>query len=638
MTEGTKATVSGTSSRASLTSSKPRRDGEGLAASANERRWEDRDFRVYSALLLVAAWFGVAAGLLEGITRSLLRGVSGFVYLNSPDILWIAPAFNLTFFAGIAAAVCVPLYLWAAAPSAALVAAFFAWIAFSGLLLTLGKMSQSASLILSLGIAWQIGRRLQGREQQLLSFLRRTLLPLLIATAAIGAAGARWDGWHERSLLQALPAARAGAPNLLFITLDTLRADHLSSYGYERHTTPNIDRLARQGVLFERAIANSSWTLPSHASLFTGRLPHEHQADWLDPLDGTYPTVAEVLAAQGYATAAFAANTTYVTPEWGLARGFTRFDVYGSSLADDIGRTLYGKKLALNVLPRVGYFDIPGRKQAWQVNREFFGWMDGNNKERPFFAFLNYLDVHDPYLPVGADEAKLSERVPRGDLVNFQFQPSVFRRRPTLTAQEIETEVNGYDACLAYLDAQLGQLFEELAARGLEQNTLIVLTADHGEAFGNHDLFGHGNSLYIETLHVPLIFVWPGHVPAGKRIASTVSLHRLPATVLDLFGRAASPPFPGTSLAALWSSDGSDPPGDAVVSEVSPGRFKEGPPSYPTTSGWLKSVVTDRWHLIRSQSGRTELYAWGDDREEARDLATTPAGQAVIPEIERLLP
>jgi arylsulfatase A-like enzyme len=223
--------------------------------------------------------------------------------------------------------------------------------------------------------------------------------------------------------------------------------------------------------------------------------------------------------------------------------------------------------------------------------------------------------------------------IARGDVINFQFQPHVFRRKATLTAAEIQQEINGYDACLEYLDAQMGALFAELTKRGLDTNTLIIVTSDHGEAFGNHDLFGHGNSLYIETLRVPLILSWPGHIPAGERLAPTVSLHRIPATILDLFALPAT--FPGTSLAALWSAADRAPQGDSVLSEVSPGRFREGPPSYPTTSGRLRSVVTDRWHLLRSDSGSVQLFAWREDPEEARDRATTAEGQSVIAELER---
>jgi arylsulfatase A-like enzyme len=419
------------------------------------------------------------------------------------------------------------------------------------------------------------------------------------------------------------------------ITLDTLRADHVSAYGYERQTTPNIDRLAHGGVLFEHAIANSSWTLPSHASLLTGRLPHEHGADWLAPLDATYPTLAEVLAARGYATAAFAANTSYVTPEWGLGRGFSRFEVYGNSISDDVVRTVYGRKLALNLLPRIGYFDIPGRKRAADLNAEFLHWLD-HVADRPFFALLNYFDVHDPYLTAAQYETRFASEASRGDLVNFQFQPNVFRRKPTLSPREIQTEIDAYDGCLAHLDAELGRLFAELAKRGLDERTLVIVTSDHGESFGNLDLFGHGNSLYFETLHVPLILSWPKTIPSGGRVSGLASLHQIPATVMDLFGIGAAP-LPGRSLAKRWTSEGAGVT-DTVLSEVNPGRFKEGPPSYPTSAGGLRSLVTDQWHLILSQSGTAELYAWRADRNETQNLSETPAGQAAILALKRDLP
>jgi arylsulfatase A-like enzyme len=485
-------------------------------------------------------------------------------------------------------------------------------------------------------VAVQVGRWLRGREGVLLSFLRRSLPALVVAALIAGQVGARWDGWRERRLVSGLVAAPQQAPNLLVIVLDTLRADHVSAYGYGRPTTPNIDRLAREGVLFEHALANSSWTLPSHASLLTGRLPHEHGADWLDPLNATYPTLAEVLAARGYVTAAFAANTSYVSPEWGLARGFSRFDVYGNTLADDVVRTVYGRKLALNVLPRLGYFDIPGRKRAADVNAEFLGWLD-RIPDRPFFALLNYFDVHDPYLTATEYELRFAAEVSRGDLVNFQFQPNVFRRKPTLSAGEIQMEIDAYDGCLAYLDAELGRLFAALAARGLGEQTLVVLTSDHGESFGNHDLFGHGNSLYFESLHVPLILFWPRMIPSGVRIAGLASLHQIPATVTDLLGIEAAP-LPGQSLAGRWTAEAGGAVTDAVLSEVSSGRFQEAPPNYPTSAGGLRSLVTDQWHLIVSASGTTELYAWRGDRDEARNLANTPAGQAALPALMREFP
>jgi arylsulfatase A-like enzyme len=590
----------------------------------------------HAGILLAAIWFGLIAGLLEGTIALSLRGVVGFTILVSPDILWIAPLFDCAFFLTIAMGLSASFRLLNKAPDMEVVTGIFSGVTLFGLLLLVGKVHRAAAVLLSLGVAIQVGRWLRGRQQGLLMFLERTLGILLVVALVAGTVGARWVDWREHSLVGRLPQAQAGAPNVLLITLDTLRADHLSSYGYERATSPNIDRLAHGGVLFEHAFANSSWTLPAHASLFTGRLPFEHKADWHTPLDGMYPTLAGVLATKGYLTAAFAANTIYVTPESGLARGFTRFEVYGSSLIDDAMRTAYGKKLAQTVLPRFGYFDVPGRKRASRVNQEFFRWLDGVDG-RPFFAFLNYFDVHDPYVTVVPYQKMFSHDVGHGSLVNSRFQ-SLFRRKPTLTAEEIRREINSYDGALAYLDSQLGALFAELARRGVDKDTLILVTSDHGESFGNHDLFGHGNSLYLETLRVPLIFFWPDKIPAGVRVSEVVSLHRIPSTVMQLLGEASSSSsFPGRSLARLWGPSGDDEPAHPILSELSSGRFKGKAPNYPTADGGLKSLITDRWHFVRSETGHVELYAWHEDRQESRNLAESPATQAVVEEFNRQL-
>jgi arylsulfatase A-like enzyme len=587
--------------------------------------------------ILVGAWFGLAAGILEGITTAFLRGVPGFGIRASLEILWIAPVFSLTLFLLIGSNLVLLAYLLHRPLGLHTSAAVFSGIMAFGLLLLIGKLYQSASLMLSVGIAVAIGRQLCGREQKFLKFVFHSFFFLATVALLLGIIGARWESWRERDFVNSLPEARKHVPNVLIIVLDTARADHLSSYGYERRTTPNIDRLAGGGVLFEYTFANSSWTLPSHASLLTGRLPFEHKADWLDPMDTTYLTLPEVLAKRGYRTAAFSANTAFVTPEWGLARGFSRFEAYGSSLSDNIIRTVYGKKLALSILPRLGYFDIVGRKQASRVNDEFFGWLDEVDGERPFFALLNYFDVHDPYLTTDSYQSKFSAAVTRGNLINFQFQPHTHRRKAALTAHEVQMEIDSYDGCLAYLDSQVGLLFSELGRRGLDKNTLVIVTSDHGESFGNHDLFGHGNSLYLETLHVPLILFWPGKIPVGVRVPQIVSLHQIPSTVTELIGESSTS-FPGNSLVRFWSGAADQGLMAPILSEVNPGRFKGGPPNYPTADGGgLKSLITKQWHLILSESGSAELYAWRQDRREVNNLAETFAGRAAVKGLKRQL-
>lgn len=586
--------------------------------------------------LLVAVWFGLAAGLLEAIAATLLKGAPGFAVRVSPEILWVAPALNLSLFLLITAGLLALLGLAGRTTDAKFLAGMFSGATLFSLLLLLGIMHQVAALILSLGVAVQTARSLRGREGRAIKLFRRSVAYLIAIAVFLAAGGAIWNGWRESRSIAKLPPSRAGAPNLLLITLDTLRADHLPSYGYERHTGPNIDRLAEGGALFESAFSTSSWTLPAHASMFTGRLPSEHKADWTEPLDGRYPTLAEALAAQGYRTGAFSANTSYVAPEWGLARGFSRFEAYGNSIVADAATTIYGKKLAVNLLPRLGYNDIPGRKRASEVNRQLLDWLSQSDSQ-PFFAFLNYFDLHDPYLTVAPYETQFSEKVTRGELINFQFQAGSFRRKPVLTPEEIQTEIDSYDGCLAYLDAQLGELLAELARRGMDKNTLVVVTSDHGEAFGNHDLFGHGNSLYVETLHVPLIFYWPGKISPGARHSQIVSLDQIPSTVMGLMDESSSMSFPGESLAGLLTGKSDKITADAVVSEVSPGRFKASAPNYPSTGGGLKSVLTGEWHLIICESGRTELYRWRNDRQEADNRADEPEAHDIIEQLKRYL-
>src|SRR6202030_2172864 len=204
--------------------------------------------------------------------------------------------------------------------------------------------------------------------------------------------------WLREDILTAeLSTAPQGSPNILVIVVDTLRADHLSTCGYVRATIPNLDRIAKQGVLFENAYSASSWTLPSHATMLTGRYPHEHGAD-LSYYDGRYPTIAQVLRGEGYRTGAFSANLLYFCRTRGFGAGFLHFEDFFGSWADIVSHTLYGREFNKHVTLPLGYKDIPGRKRAADVNREFLRWVDRATGKR-FFAFLNYFDVHDPFFP-----------------------------------------------------------------------------------------------------------------------------------------------------------------------------------------------------------------------------------------------
>ncbi len=412
---------------------------------------------------------------------------------------------------------------------------------------------------------------------------------------------------------------------MLLIVLDTVRAQNLSLYGYARSTTPELEQLAKAGVVFERALSTSPWTLPSHVSMFTGRFPHEVSADWLTPLDSTYPTLAEVFSASGYVTAGFVANLLYCTYETGLNRGFIHYEDYPISL----GMIIQSSWLARLTID-VGLQKITDnrqklvRKSAAELNEDFLRWLSQKD-QRPFFVFLNYFDAHAPYLPPKPFDTQFGPK---------RAWPAPPRR--TWSPQEIQVAIDAYDGSIAYLDYHLGLLFGELQKRDLLKNTLVIIMSDHGEQFGEHGLFDHGNSLYRPLLHVPLFIAFPSRVPEDIRVHEPVSLRDLPATVMDLVKFEDGPQFPGDSLARYWNGS-HDPSSLAtlLLSEVSKGiNVGEW---QPVSKGDMKSLVVNGLHYIKNGDGREELYDFEIDMNEERNLASSDEGRRVLAEFRLFL-
>jgi arylsulfatase A-like enzyme len=402
--------------------------------------------------------------------------------------------------------------------------------------------------------------------------------------------------------------------------VDTLRADHLSSYGYHRPTSPRLDALAQQGVLFETAIATSSWTLPSHVSLVTGRYAYENPARG-SPLDPSLPTIAEAFRARGYRTGAFSANTFFFSRQVGFGRGFIRFEDYFHSWADRAARTLYGRKVSQYLLQRLGFEDIPGRKLAEHVTAGTLDWIADD--PRPFFVMLNYFDTHDPYLPPQPWRNKFSRQPNPGGVLNS----FLLRYYPEMSPEQLQGEIDAYDGALAYVDDQIGRLLDALAQQGRLENTIVVITSDHGEMLGEHELFLHRNCLYREAIHVPLILRWPGRLPAGARIAQPVSIASLPATLMELVG-AENAAFPGPSLAPLWQlplpvANWPDPLAELAQFPFEPVKRE------PAYHGAMQSLVSPAWHYIEHEKFGPELFHWENDRAQTHNLAVTPEGRPV---------
>ncbi|HXE57982.1 MAG TPA: sulfatase [Gemmatimonadales bacterium] len=566
----------------------------------------------------LGTWLGLAYGFVEAGQFMLLALVPGALSWrtgNSAHVLWVAPLVYAAAFGALGLLVDGAARVWrrgwwetALVSGLALLGAYLAG-SLQGQIL-----SGTAAAVLAAGIASVACRLWRRRGDAWRPIMLRTVPHLLGTVAAFAGLtlGARW--WTERRALAALPTGN-DRPNVLLLVIDTQRADHLSAYGYRRPTTPTLDRFAREGTLFENASATSSWTLPAHATLMTGRLLHEHRAGIMRRpyLDDRFPTLAEVLRGAGYATGGFVANTFWCGRQTGLDRGFIRYEDFYGKPGDAVARTVLGRRLAYEWLPRFGLDDVPGRKRAEDLNRDLLEWIDGIG-ERPFFAFVNYFDVHAPLVP------------PPGFAGRFSGDPRRRRRGEVdigaLTAERklpppdaLRRMVDEYDESLLYLDSQLERLFAELDRRGILDRTLVVVTSDHGESWGEHGLLYHGHSLYRNQTHVPLIVRFPGRVPGGLRAGWPVGLDQVPVTVGELVG-IGSTPFPGRSL---FDSLAAGP----VLSEV--GRRNGVPKAWPTGRGSVASLTTAEWHYIEIESGEAELYDLRHDPGERRNLAGDPA-------------
>jgi arylsulfatase A-like enzyme len=397
--------------------------------------------------------------------------------------------------------------------------------------------------------------------------------------------------------------------NIILISLDTVRADHLSLYGYQRPTTPNLERWARQGVVFENAMAPSSWTLPSHASIMTGLLPHQHGANWQSPMRGNPWTLARILDSQGYEAAAFNANLYYGYAGWGLQPGFEVYGDDSSSLRHNLVSTLAGQTL---LQPSYSLWFRPDRldrRSAQQVNQEVFRWFQ-HKPERPFFLFVNYFDAHEPFIaPVpydrhfGSASNELAEKASQ----LMQHQDS----SQTLSDTEHETLIASYDDCLASLDSELNTLLTFLSSQPEWSNTVVIITADHGEAFGEHGAYGHGWNLYREVLHVPLV-VLGGGIPAGVRVQRLTGTRKIFATVLDLT-MGGGQPFARHSLRAFWTPcQQSNDSQRVLISELL---------SRTSSREDSVSVFAGQWHYLEDSGGYKQLYDWTSDPAERVNLA-----------------
>ena len=572
-------------------------------SSVTPRGLESRTENLFHTLT-IAAWLGILSGFIEGVI-DLTAG-----HIHAPAILCV------TLLADTGLFVILGLGLWLLARAlgqnlpAALSYLFFgllgSWCV-SGFewILALG-----AFVLLLPVAAWahtdnQFVRRV---GQQALRWSAVAALACLVAIPAEG----RWAEWQAT---KSLPGISANAPNVLWIVMDTVRADHLSCYGYPRDTSPNLGRLARQGTLFEHAIAAASWTLPSHATMMTGTYPDVHHTDTgAAQLPSSLPTIAGVLRNDGYRTGAFSANIYLFDRQHGFGRGFLHFGDFFQSPTDALDRVRYVNAIDNFLLRRGWAHNFLGRQTAAEINRAALGWLGESG--RPFFLVLNYLDAHDPYVPPQPWRHMFSRhRDPGGPLdIGINYLPK-------LTSAQIRSEMEAYDGGIAYEDHEIQKLLDSLRRRGLLQNTLVIVTSDHGEAFGGHGFFDHANALYYPQIHVPLIFWWPGHVPEGVRVSQPISTKDIGATILALLGKPQGK-FPGESLSALWTGKARPESWPVPISELAKLSIS---PTFPDEYGPLRSAVGPELQYISDPRLGALLFNWKTDPEEKQNLAGNPA-------------
>jgi arylsulfatase A-like enzyme len=379
--------------------------------------------------------------------------------------------------------------------------------------------------------------------------------------------------------------------NIVLISIDTLRRDHCSAYGYARDTTPSLSGFARQATSFDLAYSPTSTTGPTHASLFTGLYPIAHRVlkNGLQ-LSKEHETLAEILKAEDYQTAAIVSSFV-LDAKFGYAQGFAYYDDDFEFSQSTISPTQWeGHRVD-------GAFD---RRADYATDRAI-GWLKNHRRSnQPFFLFVHYFDPHDPYTPPQ----------PFAD----RFVP------PNAPAKSLKSYIGRYDDEIAFTDQQLGNLLDALKQMALEEQTLVVILSDHGEGLMNHGHMYHGVHIYEEAVRVPLLFRWPNRIPSGRVLSAPVGLISFTPTILDLVNiESDRRSFQSHSLAAsLRGETGLDPQQPIYLYRR---YYKTGKIGKIAVKGDKFGIRTGPWKYIEGKEEKTkELFDLAADPKERRNL------------------
>ena len=435
------------------------------------------------------------------------------------------------------------------------------------------------------------------------------LLVLLVVGGAFASAVVLALSWLAREPSPSRPRV------VVFLSLDTLRPDHLGTYGHVRATSPVLDALADRGVVFEDAWSTAPWTLPAHATMFTGLYPSQAQVrSSPDRLPATIPTIAEQLRDAGYRTVGIASAAWFHLG--GLSRGFDEWQLLEGDDTHAVTQTPEG------LSDRITQLGLEALR---------------DNPERPVFLFLHYFDVHSDYVSLPEFEALF---LPENFRAESRVDGSTNQLGQILTGQTVlddrekEDLARLYDAGIRQLDSRLAPLFDWIEAEVGWKQALVVVTSDHGEAFLEHDSsVSHGLAQYEEQLRVPLIMAG-SDLPSRLRVAEPVSIIDIVPTLLGATGVAPASPLPGHDLARHWQQGANFTPPRAIYAQSAPAIDQD----------WLRAVKRGRYKLIvNSNLGTRELFDLYADPRETRNLVESLPGvarelAALLDDFERQYP
>ncbi len=413
--------------------------------------------------------------------------------------------------------------------------------------------------------------------------------------------------------LSACSEPQARRPNVLLVSIDMLRPDHLSCYGYARPTSPNIDRLASEGVLYETHVSSTSWTLPAHAAMFTGLPDSIHGCT--DSHLGLHPrfeTLAERFGSAGYETIGIFAGP-YLHPAFGIAQGFERYENCSSSASSATPGA--AAEVAVH---RESHADVTNPRSY----KAFESWFS-ERSERPFFAFVHLWDVHYDFVPPPPydrlfDPLYEGQRDGRG----FVSDPSI---APTMPKRDLEHLLALYDGEIAWTDEFVGRMRTLLESAGVLDDTIVVITSDHGTEFFEHGQKGHRKTLYDEVTRIPLVVRFPRELPAGTRVARQTRMIDLAPTLLGLAQVPGASELPGASLVPL-ARDPQAPFPAIALSELD------------TRSHAMRTLRASGWKLFqnREKGNPCAVDLTHDPRERALvcDTSSPLLKQALLAAIE----